>query len=131
MAFQIPGNFAAPSHTILRELCAAPDWRDRLGEFSVARPVREPSEYLDRLAGLGCVVDAWETTYQHVLEGDEPVLGWVGGTALRPVLAALDETAAQRFLAEYGARLREAYPRRAYGTVFPFRRIFVVAHKIG
>ena len=28
-----------------------------------------------------------------------------------------------------GVRLREAYPRRPYGTVLPFRRVFVVAHK--
>lgn len=129
LAFQVPGNFGAPSHTILRELCAAPQWRDRLGEFSTARPVCEPHEYLDQLAGLGCAVDAWETTYLHLLQGEDPVLGWVKGTALRPILAALDEVAADRFLAVYGARLREAYSRRAYGTAFPFRRIFVVARR--
>jgi len=33
------------------------------------------------------------------------------------------------FLAEYGARLNDAYPPREFGTLFPFRRIFVVARR--
>jgi trans-aconitate 2-methyltransferase len=36
---------------------------------------------------------------------------------------------ADAFLADLAAPLREAYPRRPYGTIFPFRRIFVVARK--
>ena len=31
------------------------------------------------------------------------------------------------FLAEYAERMRRAYPPRPYGTVLPFRRVFVVA----
>ncbi len=74
-------------------------------------------------------MDVWETTYLHVLPGEDAVLDWVSGTGLRPVLAALsgDLEARDAFLAEYGARLREAYPRRPYGTVLPFRRLFCVA----
>jgi trans-aconitate 2-methyltransferase len=90
--------------------------------------VLEPAGYLSRLAALGCEVDAWETTYLHVLAGTDPVLGWVRGSALRPVLAALGADAAE-FEREYGARLRDAYPARPYGTVFPFRRLFVVARR--
>jgi trans-aconitate 2-methyltransferase len=45
------------------------------------------------------------------------------------VLAALDPAAAQDFLAEYGARAREAYPPAPHGTVLPFRRVFVVARR--
>lgn len=30
LAFQVPGNFTAPSHRILAELCDTPRWRDRL-----------------------------------------------------------------------------------------------------
>ena len=56
---------------------------------------------------------------------------WVKGTGLRPVLAALADSEAEsaRFLDEYGARLAKAYPVRSYGTLFPFRRIFVVAQR--
>jgi trans-aconitate 2-methyltransferase len=137
LAFQVPGNFDGPSHHLLRELCRSPRWRDLLGEqaggndaAALRRPVGSPGEYLELLAAHGCrPVDAWETTYSLVLHGTDPVLEWVKGTALRPVLTALaaDPAAKARFLEEFGALLREAYPSRPYGTVFPFRRIFVVA----
>jgi trans-aconitate 2-methyltransferase len=65
----------------------------------------------------------------HLLSGKDPVLQWVRGTGLRPVLAALSGEDAIRFEAEYAARLREAYPATAHGTLFPFRRIFAVARK--
>jgi trans-aconitate 2-methyltransferase len=51
------------------------------------------------------------------------------GTALRPVLAALPPDDGAEYTAELGERLRVAYPARSYGTVFPFRRIFVVARR--
>ena len=58
------------------------------------------------------------------------MLEWTKGTAMRPILAALDDAERVEFLDEYAAGLRSAYPQRAYGTVLPFRRIFVVAHRI-
>jgi trans-aconitate 2-methyltransferase len=128
--FQVPGNFAAPSHVLLRQVADSPRWRDRVGAGRVVRPSsHDPEEYLAALADLGCTVEAWETTYLHVLPGDDSVLGWVSGTALRPVLAALDEKDRAEFTAEYGALLRQAYPKRPYGTVLPYRRIFVVARR--
>jgi trans-aconitate 2-methyltransferase len=55
----------------------------------------------------------------------------VSGTGLRPVLDVLadDPPLQQAFLDTYAATLREAYPRRPWGTLLPFRRIFAVAHK--
>ena len=47
--------------------------------------------YLDTLAALGCTVDAWETTYLHVLTGPDPVFTWVSGTGARPTLQALPD----------------------------------------
>jgi trans-aconitate 2-methyltransferase len=129
LAFQVPGNFDQPSHEILRELAASRRWRPLLGDVQLNRQSAQPAEYLDLLAGAGCEVDAWETTYLHVLAGTDPVLEWYKGTGLRPVLAALDAAAARDFLAEYGARAREAYPAAPYGTVLPFRRVFVVAKR--
>ncbi|RFU40788.1 trans-aconitate 2-methyltransferase [Actinomadura logoneensis] len=129
LAFQVPGNFDGPSHTILRELCESPRWRDRLGGVVRRDPVLSPTGYLDALARLGCRVDAWETTYAQVLQGHDPVLEWVKGTALRPVLTALSPSDADEFVGVYRERLREAYPPTPYGTVFPFRRVFVVARK--
>ena len=49
-------------------------------------------------------------------------------TGLRPVLNGLDGADLERFLAVYRERLRAAYPRRPDGyTVYPFRRLFLVA----
>ncbi|MEV0399703.1 trans-aconitate 2-methyltransferase [Actinoallomurus sp. NPDC050550] len=130
LAFGMPGNFDAPSHVILRELCAAPRWRDRLAATVRHDVVSTLTEYAGLLAGLGCEVDAWETTYLQILPGPDPVLEWMSGTALRPVFDALpDDTEREEFRAELAVRLRAAYPRRSCGTVFPFRRIFVVARR--
>ncbi|MEV7726823.1 trans-aconitate 2-methyltransferase [Streptomyces sp. NPDC087917] len=131
-AFQIPGNFTAPSHRLLAELCDTPTWRHRLaGHGARYIHILESAEYFTRLTELGCAVDVWETTYYQLLEGPDPVLDWVKGTALRPVLTALgdDREAVERFLAEYREALRAAYPPGPHGTVFPFRRIFAIARK--
>ncbi|MER5443660.1 trans-aconitate 2-methyltransferase [Streptomyces sp. NPDC002790] len=129
-AFQVPGNFDAPSHVLMRELAESAHWKGRLaGVLRHGDAVLTPAAYLERLAGLGCEVDAWETTYLHLLEGPDPVLDWVKGTGLRPVLTALadDPEARDAFVAEYRDLLRAAYPATEHGTVLPFRRIFVVA----
>jgi trans-aconitate 2-methyltransferase len=129
LAFQLPGNYDQPSHATLRELAAGPQWRDKLAGAQLNRQAGDPEDYLDLLAGLGLRVDAWETTYLHVLAGADPVTQWYKGTGLRPVLNVLGEDDAADFLAQYGARMRVAYPAASYGTVFPFRRVFVVALK--
>jgi trans-aconitate 2-methyltransferase len=128
LAFSMPGNFEGPSHVVLRELCGSPRWRDLVGRTVRHNVVAAPADYLGLLSGLGCDVDAWETTYLQVLPGADPVVEWMKGTALRPVLDALPgEGEREEFLEELAARLREPYPQGPYGTVFPFRRIFVVA----
>ena len=53
------------------------------------------------------------------------------GTGLRPVLEALTPDEAAEFQSEYGQRLRAAYPAQPYGTVLPFRRVFMVAQRAG
>jgi trans-aconitate 2-methyltransferase len=127
LAFQIPGNFDQPSHRALRELASSDRWRPLLAGVPLNRQAADPAEYLDLLARAGLEVDAWETTYLHVLHGDDPVLDWYQGTGLRPVLAALPPDQTPLFLDDYRARMNEAYPAASYGTVFPFRRVFAVA----
>jgi trans-aconitate 2-methyltransferase len=131
LAFQVPGNFDQPSHVILREMAASARWRPLLRDVELNRQSADPAEYAELLARAGCEVDAWETTYVHILPGDNPVLEWYQGTGLRPVLAALDADRAEDFLTEYGTRVREAYPPSSFGTIFPFRRVFTVAHRVG
>ena len=86
----------------------------------------DPEVYLHALRGLGCDVDAWETTYLHVLDGDDPVFTWVSGTGARPTLQALPADLRVRFEEEFKKRLRAAYPDHDGRVVLPFRRIFVV-----
>jgi trans-aconitate 2-methyltransferase len=125
-AFQVPGNFDGQSHALLHELGEDPRFAQYLD--GIARPAAHgPEVYLELLAGLGCTVDAWETTYLHLLQGEDPVFTWISGTGARPTLHALPDGPRQEFVTEYKALLREAYPARPHGTVLPFRRVFVVA----
>jgi trans-aconitate 2-methyltransferase len=129
LAFQVPGNFDQPSHAILRELAASARWRPLLRDVELNRQTADPADYAELLARAGCEVDAWETTYLHILPGEDPVLEWYKGTGLRPVLAVLDADQAADFLAEYGEQLRAAYPPASFGTMLPFRRVFAVAQR--
>jgi trans-aconitate 2-methyltransferase len=125
LAFQVPANHDAPSHTLLRELCSSERWRDRL-DGHPRTGVREPVWYMSELTNRGMKITLWQTTYHHRLEGDNPVLEWVRGTTLRPVLELLDEHEQLEFTTSYGALLREAYPEHAGITVLPFNRLFVL-----
>ncbi|MGH3367832.1 MAG: methyltransferase domain-containing protein [Nocardioidaceae bacterium] len=126
LAFQVPGNFGAPVHTLLRALASDPRFADHTTGLTWPGSA-EPDEYLAALLGLGCRVQVWETTYLHVLGGPDPVLRWISGAGARPVLQALPDLPRAEFEAEYAEALREAYPARPFGTVLPFRRIFAVA----
>ena len=127
-AFQVPGNFDEPSHTIRRDLAATPPYDAQTA--GVATPdAHDAATYLRALQPLVASVDAWGTTYLHVLHGEDPVFTWVSGTGARPTLQALDETLRPRFEDEFKRRLRAAYPDDGWGVVLPFRRVFVVAQR--
>ena len=129
LAFQLPGNFDQPSHAIVKELAMSPRWRALLADARLNRQAGDPGDYLSLLARPGFEVDAWETSYLHVLRGENPVLEWTKGSTLRPVLSALDEEQAEAFVREYGERLAQVYHRQPFGTIFPFRRVFAVVHR--
>lgn len=130
LAFQVPDNFTEASHTLLRDLRLSPRWHARLGDDADRAPgVERPERYLAALVDAGLTADVWQTTYLHVLPGEDAVLEWVKGTALRPVLSSLEGDDRDEFLDEYAAALRAAYPRQEFGTVFPFRRTFAVGRR--
>lgn len=128
-AVQMPLSWGQPSHAALREVLSGfgtPELRAEMGR----KWVEAPDWYYDLLRPLVAGLDIWTTTYLQVLEGEDPVLEWVKGTALRPVLDALDEGERAAFLAVYRDRLRTLYPPRAGGeTLFPFERLFIVASR--
>ena len=117
-AFQVPGNHGEPSHVLLHELAATPASPRYVA--GVARPhSHDPAVYADVLLDLGLSVDAWETTYLHLLSGEDPVFTWISGTGARPTLQALPDDLRPTFEAEYKALLREAYPPGPHGTALP------------
>ena len=134
LAVQMPLSWDLPSHRLMRQTLAnggpggTPLGSEQFRQAAARNWVEPASVYHDLLAPLARTVDLWETEYHQVLQGDDPVLEWVKGTGLRPILNGLDERERALFLAEYSRRLRETYPSRADGrTVYPFRRLFIVA----
>lgn len=131
LAFQVPGNFEAPSHRALQEVARRDAFAEALRDIPFQDKVTQaPEVYAGLLTDTGCAVDAWETTYVHELTGQTPVLDWITGSALTAVKSRLSEEAWQRYRAELAPLLAQAYPARPDGrTFYPFRRIFVVARK--
>lgn len=134
LAVQMPLSWDAPWHRIMRETLVdgGPNGgelgTDELRQAMARRWVEDTEVYYDLLAARASGIDIWETEYLHILEGEDPVLEWARSTGLRPVLNGLGGAERDTFLAEYAARLRRAYPMRADGrTLYPFRRLFVVA----
>ncbi|WP_418315553.1 methyltransferase domain-containing protein [Piscinibacter sakaiensis] len=129
LAVQMPRNFAAPSHTAIADTVAAGPWRARLEHLLEPAPVAPPDFYFDLLAPIAERVDIWETEYLQVLDGPDPVKEWTKGTWLKQFLDALDDPAERAaFERDYAERVAAAYPMRPDGrTLFPFRRLFIVA----
>ena len=131
LAVQVPGNFDAASHRTLRAVAADPRWARLLVPLLREAPVLDVGDYAAILTDAGCAVDAWESSYLHLLPAsgtEHPVLTWLEGTALRPMRAALgDGSVWSEFRAALAEGLCAAYPVRAGRVHLPFRRIFLVA----
>ncbi|WP_010583614.1 methyltransferase domain-containing protein [Schlesneria paludicola] len=130
LAVQMPNRFRAVSQVAIEETVADPRWATLLESVGLHRQSVQPMLwYVHLLQDLGLTVNAWETTYYHMLTGDNPVLEWLKGTALRPLLERLHDEDKVEFLAAVGERLKESYPARDGVTVFPMPRMFFVASR--
>ena len=128
LAVQMPNNFPSPTRTAIAETVREGPWRERLEPHLRKSPVRNASFYYDVLSPHTASLDLWETTYSHVLEGEDPVVEWSKGSGLRPLLELLGDSEGQSFLEALSARVGQSYPRRGDGkTVMPFKRLFFVA----
>jgi trans-aconitate 2-methyltransferase len=127
-AVQMPANFRAPSHRTIEDIGLDPRWRAAIEPLIKEPPTKEPQFYYDLLRPIAASLDIWHIEYLQVLQGDDPVAEFVKGSWLPQFLEALQEPMRSVFEAEYRARLRAAYPKRRDGaTLFPFKRLFIVA----
>jgi trans-aconitate 2-methyltransferase len=132
LAVQMPRNFSAPSHTSIEEAIRMGPWRSKLEGLVRREPLPDPGFYYDLIAPVVASIDIWEAEYLQVLEGENPVKEWTKGTWLRQFLDALEEPERSAFEDCYAGLVARAYPKRPDGrTLFPFRRVFIVARARG
>jgi trans-aconitate 2-methyltransferase len=130
LAVQMPRNYAQPSHAEIVACVESQPARHALRQFIAFSHVQPPAFYHDTLTPLVDSVEIWETNYFHVLHGDDPVLEWVMGTALRPIVDALDGAEKEGFVEDMRQRYRAAYPKQIDGTtLFAMQRLFVLARR--
>ena len=130
-ACQMPAAHDAPWHRALRELSGEAAWAERFASVVGSRSIADAEQYYGWLSPACRQIDIWATTYLHVLEGPDPALEWMRGTALRPYLDALtDGSEREAFLNAYRERVRAVLPPRDDGTtLFPFPRLFILARR--
>jgi trans-aconitate 2-methyltransferase len=132
LAIQMPANFDAPAHCIMRELAASPAWRDHFPAAGIREwHVHDLAAYHDILAPIAVSVDFWQTEYLHIMADAAAIVEWYKGTGLRPFLDALaNDQQRAGFTAQYLEGIERAYPVRRDGRViFPFRRLFLIAYQ--
>jgi trans-aconitate 2-methyltransferase len=128
LAVQMPNRFETMTQGAIEEAAADPRWASKLKGVGLHRESVLPlSTYIYLLRDLGFRVNAWETTYFHILYGENPVLNWFKGTALRPLLAKLDAKEEIEFTQKLAALLSKVYPARGDITLFGMPRLFFVA----
>lgn len=131
LAVQMPDNLDQPSHRLMREVAARPDFAGKIGDAGAVRARILPVEaYYDLLAPLAAALDIWRTTYVHVLADAPAIVDWLRATGLRPFLEPLGEAEKTAFLDAYTQQIAAAYPRRVDGRVLlAFPRLFIVAKR--
>jgi len=130
LAVQMPVVEGLGWRASLTEIAEMGPWARRLRGVVGVRPARAPEDYYAWLAPLCAQTDIWTTTYLHALHGEDPIVEWTMGTSLRPYLDALPDDEKTSFLDAWRDRLAKDYPRRADDvTLFPFKRMFIVARR--
>ncbi len=132
LAVQMPMAWESRHHGLMRAVAGEGPWAGRLSGVDTIGPLLTAEAYYDALTGPCGEIDIWSTTYLHALEGSDPVLEWMKGTALRPYLTALADDPAMRaaFLSALGDALSQAFPARPdHRTLMPFPRLFLTARR--
>ncbi len=128
LAVQMPNNFMSPSHTIIRQVVEDGPWSGRLTQLRNFNPVARPEDYFKMMTHSTDQIDIWETEYMQVLNGKDAVFLWLSATALLPFVSELQANERKDFLEQCKVKLGAVYqPRDNNVTLFPFRRLFIVA----
>ena len=131
LAVQMPDNTNEPALALMREVTERGPYAGHPALENATRgDLPTPGDYYDLLRPLARHLDVWHIVYNHVMAGPEAIVEWFKGSALRPFLDALDDTARAAFLTDYTARIARAYPARYDGKVLlRFPRLFIVASR--
>ena len=117
-AVQMPSNFDQPSHKLMEESAFNGPWSDKLRDWK--QLFVPPAALVHRIApgdGISCgrLGDVY-TTFSS--RAKIPVLEWVKGTSLQPIMNRLQGDEWEAFRSRYASALREAYPATSTGTLF-------------
>ena len=130
-----PTTTQAPSHTLLHEISSRGPYASHTEDLHADRGT-PPEAYLELFSRLGWQADVWETTYLHVLHGEDAVFDWISSTGARPIIQALPDGSARgvrrrvqgrtaRGLSAHAARhglpVRARLRRRQAGRLVPVR----------
>ena len=133
LAVQMPNNFHSPAHSVIREaaLNGDPRWAKVMAAVPGTLTVHPAAFYYDVLRKHASRVDIWETEYQHVMDGPKAVFDWIRSTGMRPYLDRLPDIEQRQLFEELCLEgMQEAYRPNDQGkTLFPFRRMFIVAYR--
>ncbi|HYP84789.1 trans-aconitate 2-methyltransferase [Variovorax sp.] len=129
LAIQMPDNRAEPTHQLMRDVAAEPEFAAAIGDYTRLRTeLLDLTGYYDLLAPRAAHIDVWRTAYQHPMASARAIVDWVRATGLRPFVDPLTPELRERFLAEYERRVDAAYPARADGRrLLAFPRLFIIA----
>ncbi len=129
LAFQVPGNFDEPSHTIRTDLAAEAAYAEHTA--GVAVPSSHAPADVPRTRCTGSAARSTPGRRPTSTCSRARTRCSRGSRAPAPGRRSRRSrtVCASRFEAEYKRRLRAAYPAQDGRVVLPFRRIFVVARK--
>ncbi|HSV00036.1 MAG TPA: hypothetical protein VLI91_08000 [Roseiarcus sp.] len=131
LAVEFPNDLYEPNRALMRMIAADGPWAKKLVPIAKTRPFNETMEGLYALLSPACaVVDIWEATYLHALEGVAAIVEWMEATRLAPFLSVLNETDRRKFLDRYATELSKAYPPDPNGGVLVrSRQLFALAQR--
>jgi trans-aconitate 2-methyltransferase len=131
LAAQMPNVLQDAAHALMRMVAVDGPWAERLAPVAKTRAIiGSLDDYYAWVAPHSRMVDLWQTTYVHPLDGHDSVVDWFVGSALRPFLVKLEVDEIPAFLAQYRRELELAYAPQNDGKVLlHYPRLFFVAQR--